>query len=63
MTAEVVGLLDDVTLKLRVTAAPEKGKANAAVLELPASELRIPKRNVELLRGETSTTKQVRITA
>ena len=35
---EVVGLLDDGSLKVRITAAPEKGKANAAICALLASE-------------------------
>jgi uncharacterized protein (TIGR00251 family) len=61
--AEVVGLLADGSLKVKVTAAPEKGRANAAVCELLAEVLGVPKRNVEIVRGETSHTKQVRIRA
>lgn len=58
---EIVGLLEDGALKVKVTAPPEKGKANAAVCELLAAAFDVPKRNVEILRGETSANKQVRI--
>jgi len=58
---EVIGMLEDGSLKLKVTAPPDKGKANAAVCELLAGAFGVPKRNVEILRGETSTRKQVRI--
>ena len=60
---EIVGLLDDGALKVKVTAAPDRGKANAAVCEILADAFGVPKRNVEILRGETSHTKQVRVTA
>jgi uncharacterized protein (TIGR00251 family) len=60
---EIVGWLDDGALKIKVSAAPEKGKANAAVCEFLATELRVPRRNVQILRGETSHTKQVEITS
>lgn len=38
-------------LKLRVTAAPESGKANKAVLALLARVLRLPKGQLALVRG------------
>jgi uncharacterized protein (TIGR00251 family) len=58
---EVVGVLEDGALKVKVTAAPDRGKANAAVCELLAEAFGVPKRNVEIVRGETSHTKQVRV--
>ena len=60
---EIVGLLADGSLKLKVTAAPEKGKANAAICAFLADEFGIPKRNVEIVHGETSSLKQVVITS
>jgi uncharacterized protein (TIGR00251 family) len=41
-------------LKVAVTAAPEKGKANAAIVELLAKALGVPKSSVELIAGTTS---------
>jgi hypothetical protein len=58
---EIAGMLDDGSLKVKVTAAPEKGKANAAVCELLAGAFGVSRRNVTIVRGETSHTKQVSI--
>ena len=59
---EIVGVLEDGTLKVKITAAPEKGKANAAICELLANAFGVPKRNVSVTRGETSHLKQVVVT-
>jgi uncharacterized protein len=48
-------------LKVSVTAAPEKGKANAAVIALLSEKLGIAKSAIEIVRGETSRIKTVRI--
>lgn len=48
-------------LSVRVTAAPEEGKANAAVCGLLARSLGLPKRAVRVVRGESSRHKQVEI--
>jgi len=39
------------TLRISVTAVPEKGKANAAVIELLASALRQPRSSLRVVRG------------
>ena len=41
-------------LKVAVTAAPEKGKANKAVVEVLSKALRIAKSSIELVGGATS---------
>lgn len=51
----------ETVLKLAVTAAPERGRANAAVTELLADALDLPKSAVRVVAGETSKTKQVEI--
>ena len=48
-------------LKISVTATPEKGKANAAVVALLSEKLGVPKSSIEIVRGETSRLKTVRI--
>ena len=39
------------TVTVRVTAAPERGKANAAVVEVLARALSVPTSAVEIVRG------------
>jgi uncharacterized protein (TIGR00251 family) len=45
-------------LQLLVTQAPEKGKANKAIIELLAEMLGLRKNQLELLSGETSSQKK-----
>lgn len=49
------------TLKISVTTAPEKGKANQAVIELLADALKLPKSALTVVRGETSQQKLIEI--
>ncbi len=46
---------------VRVTAPPDGGKANKAVIKLLAKELRVAKSGIVVLRGETSRHKLLRI--
>ncbi len=48
-------------LKLKISAPPRDGEANEAVLEFVAQELKLKKHEVELLRGEKSRFKDVRL--
>ena len=52
----IVGWLGD-TLKVRVTAPPERGKANAAVENLIAKALQIPADRVHIVSGEANARK------
>ena len=45
--------------KVRVAAAPEDGKANAAVVRLLADTLAVPARDVEIVSGHASRDKTV----
>jgi uncharacterized protein len=58
---EVVGTMEDGTWKLKVTAVPEQGKANAAVCELLAAHFKVPITRVSVISGQTSSFKHVRI--
>ncbi len=53
--------LDDTTAKASVTAAPEKGKANEAVIDLVAEHYQLAKSRVRLVRGATTRIKQLSI--
>ena len=59
--SELAGFLADGTLKARVQAPPEKGKANSELCALVARELGVSQRQVEILSGETSPLKQIRV--
>ncbi len=48
-------------LKARVTAVPEKGKANKALIALVAKSLGIAKSSIDLVSGDTSRKKILRI--
>jgi len=48
-------------LKVSVTVPPEKGKANAAVIALLSKKLGVPKSSIEIVRGETSRIKTLRV--
>lgn len=50
---EIVGWHDG-RLKIKVTAPPEKGEANRAVVRLLSKILVIPQHRIVLLKGETS---------
>jgi uncharacterized protein (TIGR00251 family) len=54
----VVGVHDG-RLKVSLDAPPVDGEANAALLAYLAKRLKIPKRDVELVRGETSRQKTI----
>lgn len=48
-------------LKITVTAPPEDGKANKAVIKLLAKTLKVPPSSITLISGETSRLKCVEV--
>ncbi|MCP4394259.1 MAG: DUF167 domain-containing protein [Alphaproteobacteria bacterium] len=54
---------DRLVLKVSVTAVPEKGKANAALLKLLSKKLKISKSSFEVISGETDKNKTILISA
>ncbi len=52
---------DSVQISVRVTASPERGKANQAVIRLLAKELGLPKSRLEIIRGQYTRKKTVQI--
>jgi uncharacterized protein (TIGR00251 family) len=57
----LVGRMADGTLKVAVTAAPEAGRANAALVRLIARTLRVDVHAVTVARGGASRSKVVEI--
>jgi uncharacterized protein (TIGR00251 family) len=59
--SELAGIVDG-RLKIRLAAPPVDGEANAALVEFLAEKLGLPKKAVELVRGQTGRRKTVRLT-
>jgi uncharacterized protein (TIGR00251 family) len=58
---ELAGYLPDGTWKVKIAAAPEKGKANRALCEFVAEKLGVPKTRVKIVSGETSRLKRIQV--
>jgi uncharacterized protein (TIGR00251 family) len=59
---EVAEILEDGTMRIRVTAPPVEGKANAALIQFLADVLEIRKSRSEIVAGEKGLDKIVSIT-
>ena len=55
------GFQPDGNLKVKVTAPPEKGKANERVIRLLAKQLGVAQSSVEIVAGHSSPRKTIRI--
>lgn len=55
------GAQGEISVKARVSAPPEGGKANKALIALLSKALKVPKTSIEIASGETSRTKNLRI--
>ncbi len=58
--SEIVGELDG-ALKIRIAAPPADGAANAELIKLLAKTFGVTKSAVEIIGGQTSKTKQIKI--
>lgn len=58
---EIVGELGDGTLKIKIAAVPERGRANDELCAFLAKELGVPRAGVEVISGQTSPLKLVRV--
>jgi uncharacterized protein (TIGR00251 family) len=58
---EVKGIMADGSLRVAVTAIPEKGKANAELCEVLARHFGVAKNQVEIIAGASSQRKRVRV--
>ncbi len=52
----------DEILKIKIAAVPEKGKANKELIRFLSKILNIPQKQVEIIQGETSPRKIIKIT-
>jgi len=53
--------VDDDFFKVKVTASPDKGKANQKLIELLAKEFGVAKSQVEIIRGLKNRNKEIKI--
>jgi uncharacterized protein (TIGR00251 family) len=58
---ELAGYLPDGTWKVKIAAAPEKGKANRALVEFLAETLGVVKSRIRIVSGETSQLKRIHV--
>lgn len=56
---EFTGIMDDGTIKVKLTSPPIDGKANEELVKFLAGIMKIPKTNVEIISGHTSKNKLV----
>lgn len=59
-SSKIVGWLGD-ELKIRISEAPEKGKANRAVVKLLAKHLEISASDIKIISGHSSSHKKLEI--
>ena len=58
---EIAGEMADGTLKVKIAAPPEKGKANAALCAFLAAHFRVPRGAVTIVSGQGAALKLVRV--
>jgi hypothetical protein len=56
----VTGLFDEM-LKIKVSAIPQKGKANKCLLEFLAKQLDVKKKAVSIISGQTNPIKRIQV--
>lgn len=58
---EVTEILDDETIKIRIKAVPENGKANEELIKFLAKELDIQKSQISIISGKSEPLKLIKI--
>ena len=58
---EITEVMDDQTIKIRIKAIPEKGKANAELIKFLSGELQVPKSAISIISGKTEQLKLIKV--
>src|SRR5512145_3126223 len=58
---EIVEMLDDGTIKVRIAAPPVDGEANAALIEFMADILGVPKSRIDIVAGVSGRDKLIAV--
>jgi hypothetical protein len=56
---ELAGIMEDGTIKVKLTSPPIDGKANEELVKFLAGVMHIPKTNVEIISGQASKNKLI----
>lgn len=59
--SEVIGLMADGALKVKVAAVPEDNKANEELIRTLATHFQVPANTIKILSGHTSTRKRIEL--
>lgn len=57
--SEITGTMSDGTIKIRIHATPEHGKANAELIRFLSEETDIPEEHIDVVSGFTSSRKEI----
>ena len=58
---EIVGIQEDNSLKIRLTASPNEGQANDALVKFLAERLEVPENAIEIVAGRDSRDKWISV--
>lgn len=58
---EVVEIMDDETIKIRIKAPPEKGKANKELIRFLSQKLNMPTDQISIISGKTEALKLIKL--
>jgi uncharacterized protein len=58
---EIVGIQEDKSLKIRLTASPTEGQANDALVKFLAERLEVPESAIEIVAGRESRDKWISV--
>ena len=58
---EILEKISDNSYRIKVSAAPEKGKANKRIIELLSKEFNVKKQSIRIVSGETNSRKIIEI--
>ena len=56
---ELAGIMDDGTIKIKLTSPPIDGKANQELIRFLAAIMEIPKTNIEIISGQSNKNKLI----
>ncbi len=58
---EIVGEMEDGTIKVKLKAPPTHGEANKSLIQFLSKNWKMPKSKIEIVRGKTSRLKTIKL--